>query len=124
MSGITVAYSGVHQIFQIALAAFEMGKLDRFHCSLCDGSGSLMAKLATLAGKETLINRRCGFVSRQAIAEFPWPFILNRLSKALGPGEWPLNWRNANYWFDAHVSRQLQQSQSKVFLGVETCARD
>lgn len=124
MSGITVAYSGVHQIFQIALAASEMGKLDRFHCSLCERSGSLATNLATLAGRDTLINRRCGSIRPQAIAEFPWPFILNRLSKALSPAEWPLDWRAANYWFDAHVSKQLEQSQSKVFVGVETCARD
>ena len=124
MSGITVAYSGVHQIFQIALAASEMGKLDRFHCSLCEGSGSVAAKLATLGGRDTWINRRCGTIRPEAIAEFPWPFILNRLSKALSSVEWPLDWRAANYWFDAHVSRQLEQSHSKVFVGVETCARD
>jgi glycosyltransferase involved in cell wall biosynthesis len=123
-SGITAAYSGVHQIFQIALAAFEMGRLDRFYCSICDGSGRLGACVAALGGRNALINRRCNAITPQLIEEFPWPFLLNRISRKLSHREWPLDWRHANYWFDAHVSQRLVKSRSKVFIGVETCARD
>ncbi|HEV2804407.1 MAG TPA: glycosyltransferase family 4 protein [Chthoniobacterales bacterium] len=124
MSGITVAYSGVHQIFQIALAASELGKLDRFYCSICDGSGSLITRLASATTPDALINRRSRSIDPTAISEFPWPFFLNRISKKLSTHEWPLDWQHANYWFDRHVSQRLTDSSSKLFVGVETCARD
>ena len=37
--GITLGYIGVHQIYQLALAAHEIGRLDRFYCSLLDAPG-------------------------------------------------------------------------------------
>ena len=39
MPGITIAYGGVHQVFQLALAAEELGALDRFYCAAFDAPG-------------------------------------------------------------------------------------
>jgi hypothetical protein len=39
MNRIVVAYSGVHQSYQILLAAEELVELDRFYCSIFDAPG-------------------------------------------------------------------------------------
>ena len=57
--GITAAYSGVHAIYQIALAAHELGRLDRLHCSLIDAPGKWGGLLSRSLGAGALTNRRC-----------------------------------------------------------------
>jgi len=37
MNSVALAYSGVHQIFQLALAAYEAGELEGLFCSIMDG---------------------------------------------------------------------------------------
>ena len=56
--GIIVAHSGVHQAFQIALAAQEAGLLDTFYCSVFDGPKKWGKALRFLLGEEILVNRR------------------------------------------------------------------
>jgi glycosyltransferase involved in cell wall biosynthesis len=124
MDGIIVAYAGVHQIFQIALTAYEMGRLDRFLCSICDAPGTLGSIASAVTGRENFVNRRCGAMSAAVIEEFPWPFLFSRLSSKISRSDPLFDWRRANTWFDRHVSRRLASFDSAVFVGVETCARD
>src|SRR5258708_38671603 len=100
MDGIIVAYAGVHQIFQIALAAHEMGRLDRFFCSICDGSGTLGSIASAFTGRESFVNRRCDEIPAKIIEEFPWPFLLSRLSSKISRSDSLFDWRQANTWFD------------------------
>ena len=49
-NSVTVAYSGVHQAFQLALAAQEAGLLEAFLCSMQARPGKLGGRLAAVMG--------------------------------------------------------------------------
>jgi hypothetical protein len=116
MSGITVSYSGVHQAYQIALAADEAGMLDRFHCSIYNAPKCFGGRLAAILGEKRLASRRVDGLDTSKVEEYPWPLLWHKLSRSR-------DCLKANDRFDRHVSTRLAQCQSKVFVGVETCAR-
>jgi glycosyltransferase involved in cell wall biosynthesis len=121
--GITVAYSGVHQAYQLALAAEELGRLDHFYCSLFTGRNKWGGALARLLGSDKLINRRIDGVAPDKACENPWPLLAHRFRAKLRPAT-ANDWVKANGWFDCWVARQLKRSKSAVFVGVETCASE
>ena len=49
---IVVSYAGVHQAYQLALAAQEMGELKAFYCSLYDAPKKWGGMIAGLVGHE------------------------------------------------------------------------
>jgi glycosyltransferase involved in cell wall biosynthesis len=123
-NGVVVAYSGVHQAFQLALAAQEAGLLERFYCSLFDAPGKLGHALNGLLGPDTLTNRRCSELKAALVSEIPGPFLGHRIAARLPLGQALYPWYEANFHFDAAVAAKLARSRSRVFVGVETCARD
>lgn len=120
MSGITIAYSGVHQAFQLALAAQEIGQLDRFYCSLFDAPGKWGGRLARLVGRDSLMSRRLNGIPGQKVAEFPWPLLRHHLFARMQPRR-RNDWVQTNGWFDAWVAKDLRNRPSTLFVGVETC---
>src|SRR4051794_3497189 len=100
MSEITVAYNGVHQIYQLALAAAEMGCLDRFYCSVFAGAGKWGGTLAWLLGKNVLKNRHVNGINTSRVHEHPWPLFYNRLRLWLQIAE-TNDWEQANIHFDS-----------------------
>lgn len=121
MPGVTVAYAGVHQIYQIALAAQEMGVLDQFFCSLLDAPGKWGSRLAQVVGRDRLANMRCPELDTKHVKEYPWPLLFHLLFKSKTA-------RNSSArievseQFDDWVALQLNGLDSKVFVSVETCA--
>ena len=83
MNGVTVGYSGVHQAYQIALAAHEAGALDRFYCSVFDAPGKWGGLLSQLLGSSVLTNRRCEGLSASLATEYPWPLLRQMLDGVL-----------------------------------------
>ncbi len=122
-SGITVAYSGVHQVYQLALAAEESDQLDRFYCSLYTAAGKWGGWLARVLGSDALLNRRVNGLSTEKVSEHPWPFLFHRLRQSAGLAG-ARDWEQANFRFDRWVARWLKQSDSRIFVGVETCAAE
>ena len=122
-NGITVAYSGVHQAFQLALAAEELGALSGFYCSLFAETGKWGGALAWLLGSEKLLSRRVDGLSATKVTENPWPLLAHHCRARLLPGS-ANNWVRANAWFDRWVARRLRDSACSVFVGVETCAAE
>lgn len=122
-NGITVAYSGVHQAFQLALAAEELGHLDRFYCSVYAANGKWGGMLAALLGSEVVFNRRMDGLSPQKIRENPWPLLAHYCRTRLLP-KTTNDWVRANSWFDHWVARRLRKSACSIFVGVETCAAE
>lgn len=120
MSGITVAYSGVHQIYQIALAAQEIGELDQFFCSLIDAPGKWGNILSTLGGRDRLVNMRRPELNPRYVKEYPWPL----LREVLQPKKVQLEncRRNVSEQFDLWLAKKIRSLESKIFVGVETCA--
>ena len=117
---ITVAYSGVHQAFQIALAAAELNQLDYFYCSLFAAPGKWGGALARVLGADGLHNRWVAGLPPQKAWENPWPLLAHRCRMKL-PLAAPDDWERANRRFDRWVARRLRHSTSRLFVGVETC---
>jgi len=123
-SGITVSYFGVHQAFQLALAAQELGRLDKFYCSMIDAPGKWGWWLGKFFGKADLINRRCAGLDPRFAFEIPGPLIRERLSHKFSTPQKHARWFQTSIDFDRRVAGQLRTTRSKIFIGTETCARD
>ncbi len=118
---ILLSYIGVHQIFQLALAAEEMGNLEFLHCSLVSHPGKWGQRLGRFL--RLPIANASGSVSLPSakIIEHPLPLLVNRLAKRL-PWQWRRDPLLSNSWFDQLAARAVARSQAKVFVGAETCA--
>ena len=118
---ITVSYSGVHQAYQLALAAQEAELLDQFLCSFYDAPGKWGGRLSKVLGPEVLKNRRLEGLDAGKVMEFPWPELKFKLRQ---------KWRNVpgNAWigvaqrFDRWAARQLRRSESRMVVCTENCA--
>jgi len=119
--GITVSYSGVHQAFQIALAAHEMSGLDRFYCSLFDAPGKWGRLFSRMLGADALHSRRIPGLPSDKVCECPWPVLWHELRKRAKPAS-ANNWVATNGWFDRWVAKRPEWRRSRVFVGMETCA--
>jgi glycosyltransferase involved in cell wall biosynthesis len=121
MNGIALAYSGVHQMFQLALAAHELGELDGLFCSMVDGDGKWGGRLGSQAPASAV--RPLGWESlpQTKLLEYPWPLLMNRVLKKYLPMR-RTEHRWSNTWFDHAAARWLRSSQARVFIGAETCA--
>ena len=121
---VIVAYSGVHQAFQIALAAHEAGLLDTFYGSIFDAPGKWGERLRFIVGKDGLVSRRCPGLEVARLKEIPAPFLWNRLAgRSRFTRRW-YPWYQANFDFDRQVAARLSKAKCHLFIGTETCARD
>lgn len=118
---ILLSYIGVHQIFQLALAAEEMGALEVLHCSLVDKPGKWGARLARWWSPPSVRAAGIDALPKEKLFEHPLPLLANRLA-----GRLPLPGRRdhllSNTWFDHRVARAVTRSRARIFVGVETCA--
>ncbi len=121
MNGVVLAYAGVHQIFQLALAAHEMGELDGLLCAIVDGPGKWGRRLGKLVPFGTARPLGADGIPSQLITEYPWPMLLNRLGKRFIPGRHS-DHLHSSRWFDQHAARWLRDREARVFVGGETCA--
>ncbi len=121
MNGIALAYSGVHQMFQLALAAHELGELEGLYCSVVDGQGKWGRRLGRLAPAGTVRPLGWEELPQEKLLEYPWPLFLNRMLKRFLPLR-STEHRRSNVWFDRAAARWLRGSQARVFVGAETCA--
>ncbi len=120
MGGITVAYNGVHQAYQITLASHEIGRLDRFYCAFFDAPTKWGSLISWFAGSEVARGRSVEGIPPRAVIENPWPLLKLRLLQKLSPGEG--RWFAANQEFDGWVAKRLALTKSRIFVGTETCA--
>jgi len=121
MNGIALAYSGVHQMFQLAVAAHEIGELDGFFASVIDGEGRCGRRLGRLAPAGTVRPLGWERLPTAKVWEYPWPLLINRVLKKYHPAR--INehrWSNA--WFDGAAARWLRRRPAQIFVGAETCA--
>ena len=121
---VIVAYGGVHQAFQIALAAEEAGLLETFYGSLFDAPGKWGKWFGLMMRSETLINRRTPGIASNRLEEIPTPFLLNRFAGITGRTRGWYPWYKANFAFDRKAAARLQYSRARLFVGTETCTRD
>lgn len=118
---ITVSYSGVHQAYQLALAAQEVGLLDRFYCSFYDAPGKWGHRLSKVLGPDVLKNRRLDGINPDLVREHPWPELAFKLRGKMMrlPGN---AWIEAAQGFDAWAAKQIGKGKSRVVVCAENCA--
>src|SRR5262245_33689247 len=119
MKGITVAYSGVNQAYQLALAAEELGWLDTFYCSLFAAPGKWGGVMARLLGTDALFNRRVDGLPSVKVRENPWPLLRHRLRLFMSIAR-ASDWEQSHIQFDSWAAKHLKKSTSQIFVGVET----
>lgn len=116
---IVVSYVGVHQAYQLALAAHEMNELQTFYCSIYDAPGFWGHRFADFVGKGYFEDRSADGLGLDKVVEFPWPLIYKAMrDKFYRRGEG--DWLNVNNFFDLYVAKQLQRSQPSIFVGTST----
>lgn len=116
---IIVSYAGVHQAYQLALAAHEMGELQAFYCSLYDAPGCWGERLGDFVGKGYFEGRRAEGLAPDKAIEFAWPLLWKTIrDKIYRRGR--ENWLTVNSAFDLYVARQLQKSSPSIFVGTST----
>ena len=115
---ITLSYIGVHQIFQLALAASEMGELNTLHCSMIDRPGKWGRWLSHWANPPSL--RPLGYDSlpNERIVEHPFPILIHRFIQKVLPARKSEHFRSAD-WFDRLVASRINSENTKLFVGSE-----
>lgn len=117
---ITVAYAGVHQAYEIALAAQELGQLQAFYCGVYDAPGKWGSVIANFVGHEALGARRLGELQLDKIREFPWPLVLKVIRDRLYTLRKD-DWLAAYDAFDRWVARKLERLPPAIFVGTAAC---
>lgn len=118
---VIVSYSGVHQAYQIALAAEEIGLLEAFYGSILDAPGKWGGRLNRIFGKDALCNRRCEGLPPDRFVEYPWPELLASAKRFAG-------WARRDEWiwvarqFDRHTAQVISTTDCRLLVGVENCA--
>lgn len=118
---MTVAYSGVHQAFQLALAAQEAGLLQEFLCSLHARPGKWGGRLASVVGAAALASRDLPELDSALTREHPWPLLWKAARDRLWPSR-EGDWFAVNEAFDRWAARQFRRHPARIFIGTETCA--
>lgn len=119
--GIELAYIGVHEVFQLAIAAHEMGELRGFQCSVIDLPGKLgraaghMMRLpsARPLGTEALPPDRVTERPASLLALRAWHWLRGR--RKLDP-------LRCHQLFEHLAARRLAGSAASIAVGAETCA--
>ncbi|MFZ4767124.1 MAG: hypothetical protein ACOYMN_19400, partial [Roseimicrobium sp.] len=122
MPSIVCSYIGVHQMFQLALAAQEMGALQHLYCSMVDLPGKWGALLARLHRTAAMLPVGVTSIEETKITEIPLPLLSRRLHGWLY-GNKPSDYFESNEWFDRSVARRLANHSGGIFVGAETCAQ-
>ena len=120
MNRIALAYSGVHQIFQLALAAQEMGELDALMCAISSTKGSWGSRLKSWIPDATARPLGSSDISNERIFEHPWPLLASRITRRLLPRR-RTDHIITNDWFDRAAEKWLRGRNASIFVGVETC---
>lgn len=119
--GVELAYIGVHEIFQMAIAAEEMGCLSGLQCSIFDAPGKwgrLFSRFAYLPSAFPLGSEA---LPPGKIHELPLPQLVRQIIKKVFKNRRidPLPYLQAFEW---QAARRLRHSDARIAVAAETCA--
>lgn len=116
---IVVSYSGVHQAYQLALAADELGELKAFYCALYDDRSKWGYRFGDYVGHGLFEGRRIDGLNLHKVVEFPWPLLL-KVARDRIYSRGRDGWLAANSAFDWCISRRITASPPDIFVGTAT----
>ncbi len=122
VNSIALAYCGVHEIFQLALAAHEIGEFDGLFCSMVDRPGKMGSWIARLARIPSARPLGLDQLPAEKIAEYPWPVMASRLLLRIVRGRQTDHWHSTR-WFDGRSAKWLSGREARLFVGNETCSQ-
>jgi glycosyltransferase involved in cell wall biosynthesis len=120
MKGVVLAYIGVHQIFQLALAAQELGALQKLFCSFHEAPGSWGRWISKWTAAAALRPMGAEHLDAERVTELPLALVARRLRQVLLRS--PTDYHGSNVWFDRSVAARLPGLAPRLFVGTETCA--
>lgn len=118
---VVVSYSGVHDAYQIALAAQEIGCLKKFYCSIYDSNGFWGGWISRIFSSAALMNRRIDGLDTEKVVENPLPLLSHRIKSKIFPSK-RNDWNIENSFFDKWVAKKISISRPAVVVATETCA--
>lgn len=122
MPGVVLAYMSVHQLFQLGLAAEEIGGLTRLYCSMVDLPGKWGKLLGRVVKTNLLRPMGAELLPLDKVREIPLPMLARQAChRAMRVERSDYYW--SSLWFDRlAASRLAKEENARVHVGVETCA--
>ncbi len=120
---IFLAYRGVHQIAQMAIAANEMHQLSRYCCSAINLPGKWGHRLPGLRNSLLANPISSDRLPPEKVVELPLPNALSSVLTRLSFDRRKASWW-ANRWFEDIAISKLSRLPEKpsIVVGAETCA--
>jgi glycosyltransferase involved in cell wall biosynthesis len=114
-----VSHAGVHQAYQLALAAAELGELSTFYCALYDSPKKWGGLLARIFGHDLLVSRRVAGLDVDKVIELPWPLIRKAIRDRVCR-QGIDDWGPAYDAFDAEVAKKIDKTPPDIFVGTSS----
>ena len=119
--GVELAYMGVHEIFQMAIAAEEMGCLSGLQCSIFDAPGKWGRLFSRFAYLPSAFPLGSAALPPGKVHELPLPQLARQMVKKVFKNRRidPLPYLQA---FEHQAARRLRHSDARIAVAAETCA--
>ncbi|WP_395739485.1 glycosyltransferase family 4 protein [Prosthecobacter sp.] len=119
--GIELAYMGVHEIFQMAIAAEEMDRLSGLQCSIFDAPGKWGRIFSRVAYLPSAFPLGSAALPPEKVHELPLPLLARQLMQKVFKRRRidPLPYLCA---FERKAAQRLRESNSRIAVAAETCA--
>lgn len=120
-SGIFLAYSGFHEIPQMALAAHEAGILDTYYCTVYSGAGTWGSAFARVRNIVTVDALGGELIPSHKVIENPWPVVVRQLGSKVGICK-PGTPSDTARWFGKAAAAILRTRNPALVVGAESCS--
>ncbi|WP_395750205.1 glycosyltransferase family 4 protein [Prosthecobacter sp.] len=119
--GVELAYIGVHEIFQMAIAAEELGCLSGLQCSVFDAPGKWGHFLSRFAYLPSAFPLGSKALPPGKVHELPLPQMARQMMQKVFKRRRadPLPYLQA---FERQAARRLRHSNARIAVAAETCA--
>lgn len=119
--GVFLAYSGFHEIPQMALAAHEAGLLDAYYCTVYSGAGTWGSAFSRVRNIVTVDALGGDLIPPAKVIENPWPVVVRQLGNRMGTCRPGTPW-DTSRWFGQAAAAILRRKKPALVVGAESCS--
>lgn len=116
---IALGYIGVHYIFQLALAAQEIGRLGKLYISMIDRPGFVGGVVSRLFPNPATSPLDSEKIESKYLKEIPVPLIVRKVGQRIRLPYTSIH--ETNLMFDRAVAKRIRKKDHRIFVGTETC---